>query len=134
VLVASGAAELLSTGAELAVVAVRKTARGVELVLRPVGAAVSTATELSATVTVEVSAAAWEAAVQAARAIEASATFAGGVVVAVPLMASVAAGAAGAAVVGTALVVGEVVIGIVAGDALGGMLGREVHRCAVHGP
>jgi len=143
VLIASGAAELLSTGGELAVVSVRKTGRGVELVLRPVESAFSGAAELSAavtaelsaTVTVEVASAAWEAAVEAARtsgrAIEDSGRLAGGLVVAVPLATSAVATASA---VGTALVVGEVVLGIVAEEELAGMLGREAHRCAGHAP
>lgn len=135
VLVASGTAELLSTGAELAVVSARKSGRGIELVLRPVAGAASAAAELSATVTVEVSAAAWEAAVEAAsasgRAMEASGRLAGGLVVAVPLATSAAATAS---VIGTALVVSDVVVGIVAEEELAGLIGRGVHRCAGHGP
>lgn len=136
VLVASGSAELLSAGGELVVVAVRRSAHGVELVLRPVGGALSEAAATSATVTVELSATAWEAAVEAGkasgRAVGASAGVASGLVVAVPLTAS--ASGLSATVVGSALVAGDVVLGIVAEDVLAGMLGRETHRCATHGP
>ena len=68
VLIASGTAELLSTGGDLLVTSVETTAHGVQLVLEPVIDGVSATAEVSAAVTVEISHAAWETATSAARA------------------------------------------------------------------
>ncbi|HVS13242.1 MAG TPA: hypothetical protein VMV46_04925 [Thermoanaerobaculia bacterium] len=124
VLVGAGAAEILSGGVELSVVGIRASARGVELALRPVARAASQGAEVSTAVTVELSQAAWEAAQDAARAagvsLEASAAGAGAV-------SAVALG------LGSALVVGDVVIAIVADERLAAMMGHGRHRCDAHG-
>lgn len=135
-LVVAGSTEILSGGGELVITSVEASAHGVRLVLRPVANAASQAGELAAYVTVEISQAAWEAATSAARAgargLEASAIVAGHLVEAVALHGSEAGSAAAGSAVGVALVIGEVVVGIVAEAELAAMMGHRHHLCSVH--
>ena len=131
-LVVAGSVEMLHGGAELVVTSVETTAEGVRLVLSPVAHAASQSLEVSAEVVVEVSLEAWEAALSARRAaasgLELSAIVAGELVEAVALHGAVA-GAGGTSVLGLALVIGDVVLGIVAHDELQSLVGHAVHHC-----
>lgn len=135
-LVVAGSTEVLSGGGELVIASVETTAHGVRLVLRPVANAASQAGELAAYVTVEISQAAWEAAASAARAggrgLEASAVAAGHLVEAVALHGSEVGSAAVGSALGVALVIGDVVVGIVAEEELAAMMGHRHHLCSAH--
>lgn len=125
-LVVSGTAELLSTGGQLVIDSVTTTARGVRLVLRPVGHSMSAAAEFSAAVTVELSHAAWGA---ASHGVIASGRVVGAALQTVVLTAGSAATAGSAVVVGTALVLGDLVLGIVPAAELHELMHHGVHDC-----
>lgn len=127
-LVVSGTAELLATGGELVLDSVTTTARGVQLVLRPVGHAVSATAEVSAAVTVELSHTAWSA---AGHGVQASGRAVGSAVQTVVLTAGSVAATGSAVVVGTALVLGDLVLGIVPAAELAELMHHGVHDCEV---
>lgn len=132
-LVVSGSTEILYSSAELVVTNVVNTAHGVRLVLRPVAQATSTAAEVVATVAVEISHAAWQAAVKATkatgRAVEGSLVAVGDLIETVALHATVGTSIV---VVGAALVAGGFVLAIVAEQDLEALLGHGEHRCRIH--
>lgn len=128
-LITGGSAEILSSAASLVVTGVKTSARGVRLVLRPVGAGVSQAAEVSADITVEISLAAWEAARVASRvsgrALETSFVAVGEVLEVVAIHAVGVSGTA-TVVVGSALVVSGVVLAVIASEALEALLGHQM--------
>ncbi len=136
-LVAAGSTEILEGGAELVVTSAKATAEGVRFVVEPVADATSAAAATSKAVTIEISQAAWE---QAASALEASgeAALAGSLLVGEALevvaltgsdlaAADVSVVAREASVLGLALVIGDVVIGLLPEAKLAAMLGHALH-------
>ena len=136
-LVAAGSTEILQGGAELVVTSAKATAKGLSFVVEPVANATSAAAETSAAVTIEISQAAWEQAVSAleasGHAAVASSRMVGHVLEAVALTGSEVAAAglasevAEASVLGLALVVGDVVIGVLPEAKLLALLGHGKH-------
>ena len=136
-LVAAGSTEILEGGAELVVTSAEATAAGFRFVVEPVANATSAAAATSKAVTIEISQAAWE---QATSALEAS----GEAAVAASLLvgealevvaltgseiasADVSSVAAEVSVLGLALVIGDVVIGLLPEAKLAAMLGHGLH-------